>query len=48
MSNTQQIKNHTPHAPVPAKTSSLERVQLGFEYNKTLQDIKREVKARTI
>jgi len=28
--------------------SSLERFQLGFEYNKTLQEIKREVRIRTI
>lgn len=29
-------------------TSVLERFSLGFEYNKTLQEIKREVRIRTI
>ncbi|MDB5179943.1 MAG: hypothetical protein JWN12_575 [Candidatus Saccharibacteria bacterium] len=29
-------------------TSALERFSLGFEYNKTLQEIKREVRIRTI
>lgn len=28
--------------------SALERFSLGFEYNKTLQEIKREVRIRTI
>jgi len=29
-------------------TSALDRFSLGFEYNKTLQEIKREVRHRTI
>ena len=29
-------------------TSALERFSLGFEYKKTLQEIKREVRIRTI
>jgi hypothetical protein len=41
MSNKQQIE--TTHTP-----SALERFSLGFEYNKTLQEIKREVRIRTI
>jgi len=41
MVKKQQIE--TSHNP-----SSLERFQLGFEYNKTLQEIKREVRIRTI
>jgi len=48
MSNTQQIKTNNTNVNAPQKTSSLERFSLGFEYNKTLQDIKREVRARTI
>jgi len=48
MSNTQQIKTYNNHPVVPTKTSALERFTLGFEYNKTLQEIKREVKIRTI
>ena len=32
----------------PPKTSSLEQFSLGFEYDKTLQEIKRNVKMRTI
>ena len=28
--------------------SALERFSIGFEYNKTLQEIKREVRIRTI
>jgi len=41
MVKKQQIE--TSHAP-----SSLERFPLGFEYNKTIQEIKREVRIRTI
>lgn len=41
MSNKQQIE-HT-HNP-----SALDRFSLSFEYNKTLQEIKREVRIRTI
>ncbi len=48
MSNTQQIKTNNTNAHAPQKTSSLERFSLGFEYNKTLQEIKREVRIRTI
>ena len=29
-------------------TSKLERFNLGFEYNKTLQEVKREVRFRTL
>jgi hypothetical protein len=36
----QSTTNQTP--------SVLERFSLGFEYNKTLQEIKREVRMRTI
>gem|GEM_PF-661381 len=45
---TQQITYRTSSAPVPQKTSALDRLSLGFEYNKTLQEIKREVRMRTI
>jgi len=31
-----------------AKTSMLENFSLGFEYNKTLQEVKREVRMRTL
>ncbi|MDB5159759.1 MAG: hypothetical protein JWO99_22 [Candidatus Saccharibacteria bacterium] len=41
MVKKQQIEtNHNP--------SALERFSLGFEYDKTLQEIKREVRIRTI
>jgi hypothetical protein len=40
MVKTQQIQ--TPH-PI----SQLERFVLGFEYDKTLQQVKREVRVRT-
>ena len=41
MSKKQQIESHqTP--------SALDRFSLGFEYDKTLQEIKREVRIRTI
>jgi len=43
MVQKQQIQNH----PLPA-TSQLERFSLGFEYDKTLQEIKRNVRVRTI
>jgi hypothetical protein len=48
MSTTQQIKTHNTNQNIPQKTSALQRVPLGFEYNKTLQEIKREVRMRTI
>ncbi len=48
MSITQQIKTNNTNITIPQKTSALERFTLGFEYNKTLQEIKREVRARTI
>lgn len=48
MSITQQIKTSNTNTIVPQKTTTLERFPLGFEYNKTLQEIKREVRARTI
>ncbi|MBN9398350.1 hypothetical protein J0I05_04015 [Candidatus Saccharibacteria bacterium] len=49
MSNTQQIKtNNTTNVTQPQKTSSLQRFTIGFEYNKTLQEIKHEVRMRTI
>lgn len=48
MSNTQQIKTHNTIAQAPLKSSSLDKFSLGFEYNKTLQEIKREVRMRTI
>ncbi len=48
MSNNQQIKTHNTNTSVPTKTSALERFSLGFEYDKTLQEIKREVRVRTI
>lgn len=48
MSNTQQIKTLNSNTNAPTKTSALERFSLGFEYNKTLQEIKREVRVRTI
>lgn len=48
MSTTQQIKTNNTIQTIPQKTSALQRVSLGFEYNKTLQEIKREVRARTI
>lgn len=48
MSTTQQIKTNNTKHNIPQRTSSLERFSLGFEYNKTLQEIKREVRARRI
>jgi hypothetical protein len=41
MVKKQQMTNHP-------QISSLERFTLGFEYDKTLQEIKREVRIRTI
>lgn len=41
MSKSQQMK-------ITHKPTSLEGFTLGFEYNKTLQEIKREVRIRTI
>lgn len=40
MSDKQQMKSRP-------KVSELERLTLGFEYDKTLQEIKREVRHRT-
>jgi hypothetical protein len=48
MSTTQQIKTNNTNQTIPQKTSALQRVSLGFEYDKTLQEIKREVRMRTI
>jgi hypothetical protein len=45
MVKKQQIESYTSSA---IDTSALERFSLGFEYNKTLQEIKREVRIRTI
>lgn len=41
MNQKQQIENHET-------TSKLERFTLGFEYDKTLQQLKREVRTRTL
>jgi hypothetical protein len=41
MSHKQQITDMNP-------SSKLERFVLGFEYNKTLQEVKREVRDRTL
>ncbi|MFZ2125136.1 MAG: hypothetical protein WAV01_00725 [Candidatus Saccharimonadales bacterium] len=41
MSHKQQITDMDP-------ISQLERFSLGFEYNKTLQEVKREVRNRTL
>jgi hypothetical protein len=35
-------------ATTPIRTSSLDRFSLGFEYDKTLQEIKRSVRLRTV
>lgn len=48
MSTTQQIKTSNAIQTAPQKTSALQRAPIGFEYNKTLQEIKREVRQRTI
>lgn len=40
MADKQQVKSRR-------KVSELERFNLGFEYDKTLQEIKREVRHRT-
>jgi len=48
MSNTHQIKTKNTIKQIPFKTSALQNFSLGFEYNKTLQEIKREVRMRTI
>jgi hypothetical protein len=48
MSTTQQIKTNNTAQTAPQKTSALQRTTIGFEYNKTLQEIKREVRQRTI
>ena len=42
MRNKQQIQ------PINTTTSQLERFSLGFEYDKTLQQVKREMRIRTI
>ena len=41
MSSKQQIQSTTT-------TSQLERFSIGFEYDKTLQQVKREMRIRTI
>ena len=43
---TQNTKKQT-HTPILTE-SALDRFTLSFEYNKTLQEIKREVRIRTI
>ncbi len=48
MSTAQQRKTNTTQHTNPTPMSSLERLSLGFEYNKTLRDIKREVRERTL
>jgi len=48
MSITQQSKTKSTQSTHLDKTSSLERFTLGFEYNKTLQEIKRDVRVRTL
>ena len=47
MSTTNQVKTNNTQNNNPARMSSLSRLSLGFEYNKTLRDIKREVRERT-
>jgi len=42
MSNKQQIKH------IATTQSKLERFAIGFEYDKTLQEVKREMRVRTI
>jgi len=39
--------NHLEQIKTPTSTSKLERFSLGFEYNKTLQQLKNEVRVRT-
>lgn len=46
--STAQIKNNDSSVHQPLKQSALERLTITFEYNKTLQEIKREVRQRTI
>lgn len=41
-------KQQTSQVSEPTKTTALDRFALSFEYNKTLQEIKREVRIRTI
>lgn len=41
MADKQQMKSR------PKATSELQRFTLGFEYNKTLREIKRDVRHRT-
>lgn len=48
MSTAQQIKTNNTTQTTPQKTSALQRLPIGFEYNKTLQEIRREVRQRTI
>lgn len=40
------VKKQQITDPLPT-LSQLERFSLGFEYNKTLQEVKREVRVRT-
>jgi len=49
MIKNQQINIITKRSSdLSAKTSMLENFSLGFEYNKTLQEVKREVRMRTL
>lgn len=45
MVKKQQMTNQTN---TPVKTSALDRFTLAFEYDKTLQEIRRDVRVRTI
>jgi hypothetical protein len=40
--------NHKQQIPITHTTSKLERFVLGFEYDKTLQQLKHEVQIRTL
>lgn len=40
------VKNQQIHKTLPA-TSQLERFSLGFEFDKTIQEVKRDVRTRT-
>lgn len=52
MSNTQSNQssnaNNRQVQQAPSKTSALDRLSLGFEYNMTLKEIKQEIRLRTI
>lgn len=47
MSTAQQVKTNTMQNH-SNRESALQRLSLGFEYDKTLRDIKREVRERTL